>query len=183
MRDEIENLIASVAPYDKMEQEHITNTLLWIRSKAEIFRLKKPDTPPKHLVSYFVLVDKKKRKLLLINHIKTGLWLPPGGHVENNEHPADTVKREIQEELGIKALFIFDDPFFITVTKTVNIDAGHTDVSLWYLLKGDMLKKLEYDKSEMNGYRWFSFEEILQLAMNKCDPHMHRFTNKLLNSV
>ncbi|MEU4312510.1 NUDIX domain-containing protein [Nocardia sp. NPDC024068] len=33
--------------------------------------------------------------------IKAGLWLPPGGHVEPDEHPARTACREVAEELGI----------------------------------------------------------------------------------
>ena len=39
--------------------------------------------------------------VLLVNHINAGLWLPPGGHVEPDEHPAQTASREALEELGI----------------------------------------------------------------------------------
>lgn len=180
MRDKIKDLIALIVPFDEIEKAHISESSQWISSGVEIFRIKKPDIPPKHLVSYFVLIDIKKRKLLLINHIKAGLWLPPGGHIEKNEDPANTVKREIQEELGTRAHFIVDKPFFITVTETINIDAGHIDVSLWYLLKGDSTKEFVYNKKEMSGYQWFGFEDILKSEVNLFDPHMRRFIKKLL---
>ncbi|MEE3919135.1 NUDIX domain-containing protein [Micromonospora sp. BRA006-A] len=32
------------------------------------------------------------------------MWLPSGGHVEPGEHPADTVRRELREELGVAAV-------------------------------------------------------------------------------
>ncbi len=182
MRDKIQTLISSLIPFDTIEKEHIRDAIEWINSGNEIFRIKKPDIPHKHLVSYFVPIDKNKNKVLLIDHRKSGLWLPPGGHVEKNENPQATVVREAKEELNIIARFIFTTPFFITVTNTVNIDAGHTDVSLWYLIHGDKLKKLVYDKREMKGTKWFSFEEILKTEKYTFDPHMKRFIMKVLKS-
>ena len=46
-----------IAPHDQVEREHLEDAVFWVRSGAEVFRLVKPDTPPKHLVSYFALVD------------------------------------------------------------------------------------------------------------------------------
>jgi 8-oxo-dGTP pyrophosphatase MutT (NUDIX family) len=63
----------------------------------------KPDTPPKHLVSYFVLYDESTHKLMLVDHIKAKTWLPAGGHVKLDEDPRITVTREADEELGIVA--------------------------------------------------------------------------------
>jgi ADP-ribose pyrophosphatase YjhB (NUDIX family) len=38
---------------------------------------------------------------LLIHHKRIGAWLPPGGHVENDELPHEAVIREILEETGV----------------------------------------------------------------------------------
>jgi 8-oxo-dGTP pyrophosphatase MutT (NUDIX family) len=40
-------------------------------------------------------------RILLVDHVNAGLWLPPGGHVEVDEDPGLTARREIQEELGL----------------------------------------------------------------------------------
>jgi 8-oxo-dGTP pyrophosphatase MutT (NUDIX family) len=182
MRKTIQQLILAIKPFDRIETEHIADAITWIDGEDEIFRIQKPAIPPKHLVSYFVLVDLLKKKILLMDHINAGLWLPSGGHVEINEHPKVTVEREIQEELNFLATFIFDKPFFITQTTTVNMGAGHTDVSLWYVLSGDSEEEISYDPQEFNGYQWFHYNEILETDLKKLDPHMHRFTNKLLLS-
>ena len=38
---------------------------------------------------------------LLIHHKRIGAWLPPGGHVENDELPHEAVIREVLEETGV----------------------------------------------------------------------------------
>lgn len=41
-------------------------------------------------------------KILLIKHKKLGVWLNPGGHVEENELPHQAAEREFWEETAIK---------------------------------------------------------------------------------
>jgi 8-oxo-dGTP diphosphatase len=175
MRDRITEIVATIEPLDDLEREHRDSTLEWIRSGAPIFRTTKPDVPPKHLVSYFALVDEQRGKLLLVDHKLAGLWLPSGGHVEPDEDPRATVIREIAEELNLAADLIVPNPLFITVTRTLG-EGDHTDVSLWYLLRGDSSRPIEFDRGEFHGVRWFGFDEI---PFERSDPHMSRFVAKL----
>ena len=69
MRETILQIISSIKPIDKLEEENINDTISWIESGEEIFRIQKPDVPPKHLVSYFVVIDIGKKKILLMDHI------------------------------------------------------------------------------------------------------------------
>lgn len=183
MREAIQQIIESITPFDEIEAGHISNAVEWVRSGEELCRIEKPDMPPKHLVSYFVVIDPQKEKILLMDHIKAGLWLPSGGHVEKGEHPKITVEREVLEELNMPADFIHDVPLFLTQTVTVGKTAGHTDVSLWYVLRADSEKEIMYDSGEFNGYRWFPYEEILATNIEKFDPHMHRFTMKWMQFI
>lgn len=176
MRSTLAALIRTIQPLDALEQEHIQTTLAWIASGASLFRVAKPATPPQHLVSYFVLVDPTQGKLLLVDHKIAGLWLPGGGHVEPDEHPQATVLREADEELSIHAEFLWDEPLFLTVTETVGATAGHTDVSLWYVLQGDSTQPLHFDKNEFHAVRWFAFDA---LPFERTDPHLARFMVKL----
>ena len=169
--------IARVSPLDQREREDISRALTWIDSGAELCRLRKPDVPPVHLVSYFVLAA--GMDLLLVDHINAQLWLPTGGHVEPGEDPRDAARREAQEELGVAADFLIDGPVFVTVTETVGLTAGHTDVSLWYLLAGDRSGALAFDQEEFNDARWFHPTEI---PYERSDPEMRRFVSKLAAS-
>jgi 8-oxo-dGTP pyrophosphatase MutT (NUDIX family) len=45
-------------------------------------------------------------KVLLIKHKKLGLWLAPGGHIDEGETPDEAALRELKEETGLDADFI-----------------------------------------------------------------------------
>ena len=56
----------------------------------------------KHFTSTTFVLHPMEDKILLHWHGKVKAWLPPGGHIENNETPVDAVKREAFEETGLK---------------------------------------------------------------------------------
>ncbi len=177
----ITQAVQSIVPIDTTEALHQEEVLAWTSGVAPLFRISKPDNPSKHLVSYFVLYDEDANSIMLIDHVKAGLWLPPGGHVDPNENPHDTVIREAQEELKISADFTTrfgNNPLFVTVTVTRG-SGTHTDVSLWYVIKGDVSESLWFDKREMNSYKWMTLTEILAADSALFDPHLHRFVSKM----
>lgn len=45
----------------------------------------------------------RNEQILLIKHKKLGIWLAPGGHLEDGELPHQAALREVAEETGIKA--------------------------------------------------------------------------------
>ena len=55
----------------------------------------------KHFTSTAFVLHPTEDKVLLHWHSKVKAWLPPGGHIENNETPVEAVKRETFEERGI----------------------------------------------------------------------------------
>lgn len=182
-RNIIQKAIEVLQPFDTLESQHREDILTWINSGADLFRIKRPDVPRKHLVSYFVLIDPIQKSMLLVDHIKAQLWLPTGGHVELHEDPKKTVEREVVEELRMRPAFLHnnDSPFFVTVTETGGLTPGHVDVSLWYLLKGNVHDFIDFDRTEFNDIEWFSFNEILQSDPIIFDPHLQRFTRKLID--
>ncbi|MFJ2756465.1 NUDIX hydrolase [Nocardioides sp. NPDC087217] len=177
-------MVDSIEPMDPVESGHIADASAWLCVTNDVFRrTTAPTEPAKHLVSYFLLVDPVSGHILLGDHRKSGLWLPPGGHVEPGENPADTVRRECLEELGVEARFHPDlgpRPLFITVTTTrPDRPDPHTDVSLWFVLAHDHRVAVVPDEREYAGVRWWTPSEIRAADARFFDPHMGRMLDKL----
>ncbi len=178
-------LIRGLDPFDERERADRQFAAEWVASGAPLHRTAKPDVPATHLVSYFAVLDENRSELLLVAHRGAGLWLPPGGHVEPGEDPWETVRRECVEELGIPAVpsrAVGDRPLLVTVTQTRG--AGrHTDVSLWYVVSAEVRAITWYDEDEFAAIRWLTPEQVLAEPIDSLDPHMHRFTRKLVAAL
>ncbi len=105
-----------------------------------------PPIPPGEVLRHFtvaVFVVHAER-VLLHYHRKLGKWLPPGGHIEDNELPDDAALREVLEETGIHARLVgprglepppSDAPRQLVVPAGIQVEdifAGHQHVDLVY---------------------------------------------------
>ncbi|SCL16289.1 ADP-ribose pyrophosphatase YjhB, NUDIX family [Micromonospora rhizosphaerae] len=183
VESEIRALVEALTPMDELEARHRAECLAWLAGTGDIFRRAKPRTPSPHLVAYFLLRDEADGSVLLVDHIKAGMWLPSGGHVEPGEHPAETVRREVLEELGVPAVFspgFGERPAFLTVTDTVGApEERHTDVSLWFVLSGRRDQALTPDPGEFRAVRWWTAREVADADPATIEPHLGRMLARL----
>lgn len=83
-------------------------------------------------------------KVLLHMHRKLGMWLPPGGHIEEGELPDDAAVREVLEETGIEVALVgerredVDDPVQLHRPAGVQLEyigPGHQHIDLIYFAR------------------------------------------------
>jgi 8-oxo-dGTP pyrophosphatase MutT (NUDIX family) len=181
-RNLVAAIVTAVDPLDGQEATDRADTLAWVAGGAPLCRTAKPATPPEHLVAYSVVVDPGARRLLLVDHRLSGLWLPPGGHVDPGEHPAETARRELREELGIDAPAVPGVPAPLMVTRATTVGEGprHVDVSLWYAFAVPEDRPLAYDRREFLAIRWWPATAIAHTPTTRFDPNLPRFVTKLI---
>lgn len=122
------------------------------------------------------IVFNSKKEILMIHHKKLNVWLPPGGHVEENELPDEAVLREIYEETGIRARIIsnkrnldlssnrcreLETPFLVLL-EDINEDGTHNHIDMIYLCEA-INEEFVQQETEIQGIGWFSAERIKEL--------------------
>jgi 8-oxo-dGTP pyrophosphatase MutT (NUDIX family) len=177
----VHGLVSAIKPADDLEAQHRESTLAWLSATDDVFRRVKPAVPDRHLVSYVLPMDPSDGALLLVAHRNAGLWLPPGGHVEPDEHPALTAGRELAEELGVPGDAVAAEPAFLASNVTVGIDAGHTDIGLWFVAEVGRDTRLTPDEGEFADVRWWTRAELAAADPAEFDPHLGRFLDKIGN--
>jgi len=108
-------------------------------------------------------------KTLLIHHKLTGLWLPPGGHIEKDETPDCALLREIKEELNLEIKILNTPtipmkgniinnlavPFYCNTHKLID----HIHYCLFYVC--ELLKDVaKANENEVKEFEWFSKEGL-----------------------
>jgi ADP-ribose pyrophosphatase YjhB (NUDIX family) len=55
-----------------------------------------------------VFIKNSQGKILLLWHKRLQRWMPPGGHIDDNEMPEETARRECKEETGLDVEILGD---------------------------------------------------------------------------
>lgn len=144
-------------PVDERERESIAEFLDVVPQLSAPFS-EHADT--RHVTSSAIVVG--RRGVVLHVHKRLGLWLQPGGHIDEGEDPADAAVRESQEELGLAVAHPHDGPQLIHVDVHPG-PRGHRHFDLRYvLLAGD--DDPHPGEGESPDARWFSPDEAFAVA-------------------
>ncbi|MDD5054740.1 MAG: NUDIX domain-containing protein [Candidatus Peribacteraceae bacterium] len=65
-------------------------------------------SPVRHFTTTAFILDSRHRTLLLW-HKRLQRWMPPGGHVDPDETPEETARRECKEETGLDVEIVGED--------------------------------------------------------------------------
>jgi 8-oxo-dGTP pyrophosphatase MutT (NUDIX family) len=124
----------------------------------------------KHFTVSVYLFNENLTKTLLLIHPKFNKWLPPGGHIEENETPEEAARREVAEETGIKDLnFIVQSnsidysdsrtemllkPHFMM---SQQIEENHFHLDMIYFA---LIKEKITESPENHQMKWFTFDKL-----------------------
>lgn len=118
-------------------------------------------------VTVYVVND--EGKFLFIRHKKLQKWLPPGGHIDENEIPDIAALREVKEETGLNVELQGERfprksdcvrPYGIQ--RNIIKEGQHEHMDLIYLAKPINEEKLVLNEEETEGINWYSIDEILK---------------------
>lgn len=121
------------------------------------------------VVGFWIIYE---NKVLLVDHKLIGQWVCPGGHVELDEDPEQTLFREMQEETGLteqdvevlstKPNLQLPGRKFLYTPNYLDIhdmNAEHRHIGITYFLKSKT-DKVTLEADAHNAIEWMSEEDI-----------------------
>lgn len=130
--------------------------------------LTRDENPASHFCAYFLPYNKEIKKVFIIHHKKSGLWLSPGGHIDKGEDIMTTLNREIDEELGIKNKITEKiKSFLLTITPINNsVQPCKEHLDIWYRLPMSE-KEINANLREFHASRWVTLSEARELITDE----------------
>ncbi len=132
-------------------------TLARYQQRVEEGKFTRDENPASHFCVYFLPYNPKTHEVFIVHHKKSGLWISPGGHIDEGETLFQTLNRELEEELGLKQFFASSQkPFLLSITPIENTTQPckiHHDI--WYLVQTDGAN-FHIDPKEFHDTKWVS---------------------------
>jgi 8-oxo-dGTP pyrophosphatase MutT (NUDIX family) len=154
-------ILGAHAPVDDREADSVAAFLSWSE------RLERPfdeHADPVHVTASAIVVDEVlgARRTVLHLHKRLGLWLQPGGHIEEGESPEQAAVREASEETGLAVRHPDEGPRFVHVDVHPG-PRGHIHLDLRFLLLAPP-EEPRPGADESQSVRWFDLSEALSVA-------------------
>lgn len=139
-----------------------------------------------HITTSAVVLNKEHTKMLMCYHNIYDSWAWLGGHADGESDLIKKVKEEVQEETGITAKLLNDNPLSINIIcvhphykndKYVN---SHLHFDISYLLEADENDTIKSKDDENKAVAWVPLEQVI---LASTEEHMHPVYNKILNKI
>lgn len=149
--------LVSLHPVDERERRSVAQFLSALDRLERPFDQHADDT---HVTASAVV--RSSAGVLLHRHKRLGVWMQPGGHVDDDETPAAAARREVLEETGLDTHHVTEPP------RVVHVDVhaggrGHTHLDVRYLLRAPA-EPPRPPPEESQDVAWFDMSEAIAVA-------------------
>lgn len=160
------DIITSYHPRDEREKKDLELMKQFIKNNDSIYSRKNLIG---HVTSSVIILDKEKKHILLGYHNIYKSWGWFGGHNDGDEDCLKVALKEAKEETGIIDFEMFDNkPLAIDVVYVQNhikndeFVPDHLHLNVTYGLLTNFENKIEYNKKEHSGIKWFKIKDYIQ---------------------
>ena len=164
MNNKLYEQISNYVPYDEKEALDKEVMLKFISSTEDVLTR---ENQIAHMTASAWITNKNRDKILMIYHNIYDSWAWVGGHADGDEDLLHVIRKEIEEETGIKNAKLLDDKIYglnivsvddhIKRGKLVN---SHLHMDVEYLFEADENEVLKIKEDENSGVKWVPIDEV-----------------------
>ncbi len=149
---ELSAQIEKYVPFNEQEQQDKEEILRHISQSRDILTRENKNA---HITVSAWLVSKDRRNVLMAYHNIYDSWAWLGGHADGNADLKEVVRKEIEEESGLKAFdFVSDDIFSLEILTVAGHEkrgryvSSHLHLNITYLLEADTTDPIRIKEDE-----------------------------------
>lgn len=176
--------ILNYVPYDEKEALDKEVMLKFISSTEDVLTR---ENQIAHMTASAWIINKNRDKVLMIYHNIYDSWAWVGGHADGDEDLLHVIKKEIEEETGIKSAKLLEDKIYglnivsvddhIKRGKLVN---SHLHMDVEYLFEADENEVLKIKEDENSGVKWVPIDEVEKYTTEEKMKAIYRKMNQKL---
>jgi len=131
-----------------------------------------------HITASAWVLDVEHQKVLMLHHKKLDKWLQPGGHADGNEDVLAVARQELEEETGLKEVYLLDEEIFdldihhIPARKT---DAEHEHYDVRFVFSTKYPESI-VKNHESNDLKWVALADVAEYSQR--EPSVMRMVEK-----
>lgn len=184
MNKKLYQQISEYVPCNEREELDKQIMLEFIKNNGDVLTR---DNKMAHMTTSAWIVNKDRTKVLMIYHNIYDSWAWVGGHADGDEDLLRVVKKEIEEETGVKNVkLLFDGIYGLNIVTVDNhikrgkVVNSHLHFDIEYLFEADENELIRIKEDENSGVKWIDINEVENYSSEeKMKPIYRNLTNKL----
>lgn len=157
--------IKNYCPYNEKQEKDKESFLFFMERNPDCFMRENPNG---HITTSAWIVNKERTKVLMIYHNIYKSWAWVGGHADGEEDLVKVIKREIEEETGVKNVKLLNKGIYSL--NIIDVDghikrghyvSEHLHYDIEYLLEADDKEELRIKEDENSDVKWIDVDKVL----------------------
>lgn len=157
----LENELRRYKPSNPLEEFYKEQMLYLLEYSPDCFDR---SCPIGHFTASALILNKTRKKVLLLKHRKLQLWLQPGGHCDGDKNTLRVALREVYEETGLTNCHLLKQDIFdidMHMIPPFKDQKTHYHFDIRYILHHQGEDNCLQANNESEQLHWFDISERL----------------------
>lgn len=184
MKNKLYEEIKLYRPYNEQEEKDKNVMLKFIETFDDCFTR---NNEIGHFTTSAWIVNETKDKVLMVYHNIYDSYAWIGGHADGDSNLLNVIRKEIEEECGLKNIKLLSDGIYGISVQTTDSHIKnkkyvncHLHFDVQYLFEASEFDKVRINEKENSDVKWISIDKVLDIVT---EEHMKPLYKKMIDKM